>query len=44
VHRKLRAETKFILIGWVLMPKHFHVLLRASDQMPQVSKDLRQPS
>ena len=29
VLRELHAEMKFVLIGWVLMPEHFHVLLRA---------------
>ena len=28
VLRELRAEMKFALIGWVLMAKHSHVLLR----------------
>ncbi len=25
---QLRAENKFLLIGWVLMPEHFHLLLK----------------
>ena len=28
VLRELRAEMNFALIGWVLMPEHFHVLIR----------------
>ena len=28
VLRQLRAEMKFALIGWVLMPEHSHVLVR----------------
>lgn len=26
--RQLRGETGFLLIGWVLMPDHFHLLIR----------------
>jgi REP element-mobilizing transposase RayT len=26
--RQLRDETGFLLIGWVLMPEHFHLLIR----------------
>jgi REP element-mobilizing transposase RayT len=26
--RQLRQETGFLLIGWVLMPDHFHLLIR----------------
>jgi REP element-mobilizing transposase RayT len=26
--RQLREETRFLLIGWVLMPDHFHLLIR----------------
>ena len=26
VLRQLRQETGFLLIGWVLMPEHFHLL------------------
>lgn len=25
---QLRRETSFLLIGWVLMPEHFHLLIR----------------
>ena len=32
--RQLRQETGFLLIGWVLMPEHFHLLLR-----PQPAED-----
>ena len=28
VLRQLRQETGFLLIGWVLMPDHFHLLIR----------------
>ena len=26
--RQLRHETGFLVIGWVLMPEHFHLLIR----------------
>jgi len=26
--RQLRQETGFLLLGWVLMPEHFHLLIR----------------
>src|SRR5664279_2579377 len=26
--RQLRQETGFLVIGWVLMPEHFHLLIR----------------
>jgi REP element-mobilizing transposase RayT len=26
--RQLREETGFLLVGWVLMPDHFHLLIR----------------
>jgi len=26
--RQLREETRFLLVGWVLMPEHFHLLIR----------------
>jgi len=29
VLRQLRQETGFLLLGWVLMPEHFHLLIRA---------------
>jgi putative transposase len=32
--RQLRDETGFLLIGWVLMPEHFHRLIR-----PQPARD-----
>ena len=32
--RQLRQETGFLLIGWVLMPEHFHLLIR-----PQPAED-----
>ena len=28
VLRQLRQETGFLLIGWVLMPEHFHLLIK----------------
>jgi putative transposase len=32
--RQLRQEIRFLLIGWVLMPEHFHLLIR-----PQPAED-----
>jgi len=31
--RELRAQLNFALIGWVLMPEHFHVLLRPEPRL-----------
>jgi REP element-mobilizing transposase RayT len=28
VRRGLRSETGFLLVGWVRMPKHLHLLIR----------------
>jgi REP element-mobilizing transposase RayT len=25
---EVRQETRFLLLGWVLMPKHFHLLIK----------------
>jgi putative transposase len=46
VLRQLRAEMKFALIGWVLMPEHFHVLLRAepADTTTLIVQQLKQQS
>src|SRR6266567_7786416 len=43
---ELRAEMKFVLIGWVLMPEHFHVLLRAepADTTTLIVQQLKQQS
>jgi REP element-mobilizing transposase RayT len=30
--RQLREETGFLLAGWVLMPDHFHLLIRRLAQ------------
>ena len=29
---RLRQEMKFLLIGWVLMPDHFHLLLNPAER------------
>ena len=46
VLRELRTELKFALIGWVLMPEHFHVLLRAepADTTTLIVQQLKQQS
>lgn len=31
---RVRQETKFLLIGWVLMPDHFHLLLKPESAEP----------
>ena len=40
----VRAEFAFLLIGWVLMPEHFHVLLKPepADLTPNIVKQLKQ--
>jgi len=37
-------EAGFLLIGWVLMPEHFHVLLKPepADSTPKIVKQLKQ--
>lgn len=41
---KLRQEFEFRLVGWVLMPDHFHLLLRAwpADSLPRLIQQLKQ--
>jgi len=40
----VRSEFAFLLIGWVLMPEHFHVLLKPepADLTPKIVKQLKQ--
>jgi len=41
---RLRQEMKFLLIGWVLMPDHFHLLLRPepAEITPLILKGLKE--
>ena len=41
---RLRQEMKFLLIGWVLMPDHFHLLLKpeAAETTPLIVKGLKE--
>ena len=40
----VRTEFAFLLMGWVLMPEHFHVLLKPepADSTPKIVKQLKQ--
>jgi putative transposase len=40
----VRQETKFLLIGWVLMPDHFHLLLKPEpvESTPLILKTLKE--
>jgi putative transposase len=42
----VRSKFSFLLLGWVLMPEHFHVLLQPwpAEAMPEMMKDLKQRS
>jgi len=42
--RDVRAKFPFRLVGWVLMPEHFHVLLQPlpAESTSQVVKDIKQ--
>jgi putative transposase len=44
--RAVRSKLDFLLIGWVLMPEHFHVLLRPgiSESTSNIVKELKQRS
>jgi len=37
VLREYRQELGFLLIGWVLMPEHFHFLIRPEPAVPFLS-------
>ncbi len=41
---EVRQELKFLLLGWVLMPEHFHLLLqpRPADSTPAILKGLKE--
>ncbi len=44
--RQLRQETKFLLIGWVLMPEHFHLLIKPqpAEQIVHFMQELKKRS
>jgi len=44
--RAARAKLDFLLIGWVLMPEHFHVLVQPglAQSISKIVKDLKQRS
>jgi len=41
VQRLEEAQLQFLFIGWVLMPEHFHLLIRPepAESTPQVMKE-----
>ncbi|MFB3924392.1 MAG: transposase [Terriglobia bacterium] len=41
---EVRAEMKFLLLGWVLMPEHFHLLLKpeAAEATSRIVKRLKE--
>ena len=43
---EVRQELHFLLVGWVLMPDHFHVLIRPepAESTPLVMKGLKEGS
>jgi REP element-mobilizing transposase RayT len=43
---EVRQEWHFLLIGWVLMPEHFHLLIKpeAADTTPLTLKGLKEES
>ena len=43
---EVRGELHFLLVGWVLMPEHFHILIRPqpADTTPLVMKGLKEES
>ena len=43
VLRRLRQETGFRLIGWVLMPEHFHLLIKCepADSISSILQELK---
>ena len=43
VLRRLRQETEFRLIGWVLMPEHFHLLIKCepADSISSILQELK---
>ena len=43
---EVRQELHFLLIGWVLMPDHFHVLLKpqTAETSPLILKGLKEES
>jgi REP element-mobilizing transposase RayT len=43
---EVRRELNFLLVGWVLMPEHFHLLLRPepAETPPLIMKELKEES
>jgi len=43
---EVRQELHFLLIGWVLMPEHFHVLIKPepAETTPLIMKELKEES
>ena len=43
---EVRRELNFLLVGWVLMPEHFHLLLRPepAETTPLIMKELKEES
>ena len=43
---EVRQELHFLLIGWVLMPEHFHVLIKPepAETTPLIMKGLKEES
>ena len=41
---EVRQELKFMLIGWVLMPEHFHLLIKPqpAESTPAILKGLKE--
>jgi putative transposase len=44
--RAARSKFSFLLVGWVLMPEHFHLLFQPwpAEATPEMMKDLKQRS
>jgi putative transposase len=43
---EVRQELNFLLLGWVLMPEHFHVMIKPepAETTPLIMKGLREES
>ncbi len=43
---EVRQELHFLLVGWVLMPEHFHLLIRPepAETTPAIMKELKEES
>jgi putative transposase len=44
--RAARSKFSFLLVGWVLMPEHFHLLFQPwpAEATPEMMKELKQRS